>query len=383
MKKILFLITTLGNGGAEKVLVDMVNNLDKSKFEITVQTIINTGERRYELSQNVKYKSVVSTKSKFIKKIAVNLIYKILPAKWVYNLFVKGNYDIEVAFLEGFPTKIIANSTNKNSKKIAWVHTDLVNFFDSANDFVSFEENKKAYEKFNSIVGVSQGVVDKFTERFNWEKDNTYVLYNVNEQREILQKAKQNVNIKSNNKIHIVACGSLLKQKGFDRLLRVHSQLLKDGLMHDLWIVGEGEERKNLEKYIKENKLTDTVTLFGFQKNPYSIIAKADLFVCSSVAEGYSTVVTEAYILGVPIITVNVSGMNEPKECPRYSVLCENDEHSLYLAIREVLQNPEKIEQFKNNMKLNTKYFTAKYQIQQIEEFLLGINKLRESSEKK
>ena len=178
-KKIVFLIHTLGGGGAEKVLVNLVNNMDKDKYDITVMTVIDTGIYRAYLNSNIKYKSMFkipkiarsSSKTdksgsllnkKSSKKKALIRLYtsfwKIAPLKLLHNLYIGNKYDIEVAFLEGISAKIIANSSNKNSKKIAWIHVDLLNQHKSKKVFKNKEEERNTYSKFDQIVCVSEKV---------------------------------------------------------------------------------------------------------------------------------------------------------------------------------------------------------------------------------
>ena len=372
MKKILFFITTLGDGGAERVLVDTVNLLNPEKYHITVQTIVDTGGRKNELAPHVQYKSILRMRTNTIcYRIAYNVLRKVLPASWSYRLFVKGDYDIEISFMEGLSTKIVSGSCNKKSTKIAWVHTDLMQYFGSVRAFSSIEDNKRAYEQFDKIVGVSQDAVNSFQKRFFWKKDNLFTVYNIYNDGAILKKSLEPVTIsKTKDRTTFVSCGRLSSEKGFDRLLRIHRKLLDEGHIHDLWIVGEGAERPKLEQYITENGLEKTVTLLGFQKNPYPYIANADVFVCSSYVEGYSTVVTEACILGLPIISTNVSGASEPQECPRCSVICDNTDDALYEAIKNVLIHPELISQYAEEMKRKGEFFRSNSQIMKLEEFL-------------
>lgn len=97
--------------------------------------------------------------------------------------------------------------------------------------------------------------------------------------------------------------GKLTKNKGFDRLLAVVRRLREDGMPVHLYLLGEGPMRTELERYIAENALENSVTLLGYQTNPYKYVAKCDLFVCSSFAEGFSTAATEALIVGTPVCT--------------------------------------------------------------------------------
>ena len=135
------------------------------------------------------------------------------------------------------------------------------------------------------------------------------VKYNPVDRDDIIKKANQpidnlNLNLNTNN-IKLVTIGRLEEQKGYDRLLKVMHRLKIDGLDFNLWIIGQGSKKNELEAYIKDNGLTENVHLLGFQSNPYNYLKTSDAFVCSSRSEGFSTVVTEALILGKPVITTN------------------------------------------------------------------------------
>ena len=129
--KLLFLIESLSGGGAEKVLSVLLKHIDKTKFDITLCTIVDTGVYTEEVRKYVKYTSVLgnpckkSLLGKILYKILYLFIYRILPCQLIYSLFIPKGNDIEIAFVEGFCTKILSYSTNKKAKKIAWVHTDL------------------------------------------------------------------------------------------------------------------------------------------------------------------------------------------------------------------------------------------------------------------
>ena len=120
MIKILFFIEELHAGGAEKVLCNLVNSMDQSQFEITVQTLWLSDASKY-FHPGIRYQSCYSAKTKINR-----FIYRLEAALGLtYRLHIKDAYDVECAYLECAPTKIIASSTNKRAKKIAWVHCDL------------------------------------------------------------------------------------------------------------------------------------------------------------------------------------------------------------------------------------------------------------------
>ena len=133
--------------------------------------------------------------------------------------------------------------------------------------------------------------------------------------------------------------GGLVQQKGYDRLLRIYNNIVKKEKNIHLYILGEGNQRKELEKYIRNNNLGDKVTLLGYKENPYKYVKKADLFVCSSYYEGYSTAVTEALIVGTPVITTLCSGMQELLDNGTYGMIVENNEESLYNGLKKLIND--------------------------------------------
>ena len=134
--------------------------------------------------------------------------------------------------------------------------------------------------------------------------------------------------------------GRLTHQKAYDRLLRVHKRLQQEGFDYDLWILGEGEGRPMLEQFIEKNDLADSVRLFGFQDNPYPFVNAADLLVCSSRYEGFSTFVTEGLILGKPIVTTDCAGMRELLGDSEFGLITENSEDGLYFGLKQILSSP-------------------------------------------
>lgn len=369
MKKILFLINRLSGGGAEKVLIDTVNNLDSEKYDITVQTVLSGGCYVNSLAPYVKYKSMIRAKKPFFAKLMYKILIKCLPAKWTYNLKVKDNYDVEIAFLEGVPTKIISNSSNKKSKKISWLHTDLISYPVSAKTIGGEKKEKESYEKVDHIVCVSNSVKERLISKYALNAAKIKVLYNVLDDKNILEKSKEEVEVRLQQKPLLISVGRLCYEKGFDILLKVHKRLLDDGYNHSLVIVGEGNSRAELEKIINDNNLHGSATLVGFQSNPYKYISKADLFVCSSRAEGYSMVISEAAIIGVPVLSVDVSGAREPFDNPRCSIIVANDEEHLYEGLKSVLSSSVKLEELKRDVKERSTTLTTKSLIDKVESF--------------
>lgn len=346
-KKVLFLIDSLPGGGAEKVLVDIVENLNKDKFDIRVMTTLAGGVHVDNIKKNVKYKPFFedlkdpdSRLEKFIYRFKGKfryLFYKYVPCWLMHKIFIGNKYDIEIAFLEGHATKIIGSSTNKYSKKLAWVHTDLIANNWPIQYYNNLEEQVCLYHKFDEIYCVSNQVKQSFEQLTN-RTENVFTFYNPVNENKIRNLSLEKMEFEFDKSIlNVITVGRLTHQKGYDRLLNIHKRLIEEGFKYHLYILGEGEERIHFEKFIEDNSLQNTVTLLGFQKNPYKYMKQADLFICSSRAEGFSTVATEATILGIPIITTDCSGMNELLGHSKYGLITENDEASLYNGFKKII----------------------------------------------
>lgn len=371
-RKILFFINTLTGGGAEKVLIDIVNNMDKEKFDITIQTLVDEGVHKKSIISDVKYKSIIKTKNKFIKKVLQYFLNFIFSPGLTYNFFIKSDYDYEVAFLEGIPTKILSYSTNKKAKKYAWIHTDLYNNFSGHQKiFKDFDKYIECYKRYDKIFCVSTGVKEGFLKRFG-AFENVDIVYNPYDDKKIRKLSSEAQNeIPEDDIFKIITVGRLVEQKGYERLLKVHNKLISDGFKHHLYILGEGEKREVLEKYINDNNLKDSVTLLGFKTNPYKYVKACDLFVCSSFAEGFSTAVAESVILGVPVVSTDVSGAKEILGESQFGLVVGNDMDSLYDGIRHAFESND---YYKEKAVERSKYFELNKLIRNIEQIFNGGN---------
>lgn len=371
-KKILFLIESFAGGGVEKVFIDLINNIDISKFDITVMSIWGYGVRKKDLRNDIRYKSIFPN-IRGISRIFHNFVEK-SSGKLLYKYAIREKYDIEIAFLEGRSTKIIGASSNKLSKKIAWVHLDLFNGHWTDKVFkYDIELEKKYYKKFNDIVFVSNSAKEGFIKLFGNDFENLSVKYNPIIKEEIINKANEEVCdiIKPNNRLLMVTSGRLVEQKGFDRLLDACNRLNNKNLKYELWILGEGWDREKLETYIKENNLIN-IKLLGYKENPYKYIKMGDIFICSSRNEGFSLVIAEAMILGKPILSTNCSGPNELLNFGEYGYMVENSTEGLYQGIKEIITKRETLDYYRKKSKERIEFFEHGKRINEIEELFLN-----------
>ena len=174
----------------------------------------------------------------------------------------------------------------------------------------------------------------------------------------------------------LVAVGTLKKSKGFDKLIRIHKRLLDYGILHNIIILGQGPEKDKLSSMISEFHVEDSFKLLGYNTNPYKYIKNSDMFVCSSVAEGFSTAATEALVVGTPVVTVEVSGMKEMLgENNEYGVVTENNEDALYEGIKKMLTTPGMLDDYAKRAKERGKEFSTEKTVKAVEEMFFGLVK--------
>lgn len=370
MLKILFLIHDLGQGGAEKVLVNLVNHMDPSKFDITVISLFGGGINEQFLAPNIKLKII------FPKKIPGNSkLMKLLTPQALHQFCVKDNYDIEISYLEGPSARIISGCKNLSTKLICWIHSTICSPEQLASSFRSIGEANRCYARFDKIVAVSEGIKAQFCNAANQIRS-CVVLYNTIDSQNILTRALEEapeLRAKNESSISLIAVGSLKPVKGFDRLFKIIKRLHEEKYPIHLYILGIGPQQPELERFIKSNSLETVITLLGYNTNPYKYIAKSDLFICSSYSEGFSTAATEALIVGTPVCTVDVSGMKEMLGDSEYGLITKNTEEDLFLGIKSLLDHPDKLLNYKRKAKIRGKIFRTEETVKQVETMLLNI----------
>ena len=221
-RKILFMIHDLSVGGAEKVLVNLVNNMDTSKYDITVISLFGGGVNERFLKPHIHYRSV------YTRTIPGNSkIMKILTPEQLHRKYIHEKYDIEISYLEGPTARIISGCTNKNTKLICWIHVEQHTKKSASKAFRSYRESQVCYDKFDRIVAVSESVKNDFEKIYpNIKKLD--VLYNTNETNQIL-KLKEEVVEKEfydESVIRICGVGKIVKNKGFMKLAHIHKKLV-------------------------------------------------------------------------------------------------------------------------------------------------------------
>ena len=370
MKKVLFVIHDLGQGGAEKVLVNLVNNMSHERFDITVLSLFGGGVNEQYLKKDicyiVCYKHAIRGNSK---------IMKLFSPQFLYRRYIKEKYDIIVSYLEGPSARIVSGCSYPNVKLVNWIHCKLDTKEEVSGSFRSFEEAKKCYERFDRTICVSKWVMNYFKKTMDYKKP-IEVLYNTIETDKIIEKSTEGISDYSFEDpcIRLCSVGKIATVKGFDRLARIHKRLLENGLKHKILILGVGPDQPKIEAYLKKNQLQDSFSFLGYQTNPYKYVAKCDLYVCSSLSEGFSTAVTEALVVGTPVVTTLCSGMQEILgEHDEYGIVTENSEEALYEGIKKLLDNLELLSYYKKQAEIRGKFFSTENTVRAVEDMLLSL----------
>ena len=373
MKKILFILENLGAGGAERVLPCLLKYMDKAKYDITVLTLFEAGVNQKRLPERIKYVN----RGAFHFRGITYLVKWFSP--WIlYNFYVNrvidgASFDIVIAYMNGLPTKVAAGAP---CRKVTWLHGNF-NVKETLNfpkNFISFHGMRKCLESFDGIVGVSQAICDSFKE-FSGVPQKIRLIHNTIDVEEIRQKAEESNPYTENGIkkgcIRLVTVGHLQPVKGNDRLLEAVSQIRNNKLNFHLTILGEGSERHVLETYIREHNLDSCVAMPGHIDNPYPYIKNADIYVCPSRSEGFSTAVSEALILGVPVISTRVSGADEMLgEHNEYGIVCDNSTEGIYGALKTILEDQKLREHYKECARQRSSMFQPEKTVGDVERLI-------------
>jgi len=352
--KVLFRHRSMEMGGVEKVILSMLNHLNKDKFDLTLCLNINQGELRNEIPKHVRKvyltdgredlsaNSVVQKVQLVKRKLRLQ---KALKSPTVAQKILNDNYDIEIA-----PTyaafSAVLNSANKNSKKIGWFHSDIT--LPKLQPLVP--EILKQIPQFDYFIFGSQQTKDILIETYpDLKIPESQVILNAIPIEELKQKA-QVFKPAFPEKPIFVSVARLHSRKGFHKLMEAHDKLLKDGFDHHIAVIGDGEEMGNLKKQAEDLGVTQSFQLLGSSMNPYPEVKNADFFILPSESEGWPLIIADALILQKPIISTNVGGIPEMIEHRKTGYLINYETDEMYESMKKFLTEPELIAEIKENL---------------------------------
>lgn len=366
VKKILFFTKSEAYGGIEKVLLDYCNNLDSTKYDITVLNWFMCDEIKDKLNGNIKYKYIF--KNKEIR--GVGRFVKYFPEELVHRVFIRDKYDVEIAFQEGYTHKIISGA-NKNTKKIAWFHINP-NYFNFNLPLCKNEEKlEKILKKYDELCYVSKFMKKWYVNKYYLEDSKLEVVYNPINKEDIIKKSKEDIkDIKlSNDVFRIICVGRLSVEKRFDHVIEACNKIYNNNYKNiELIIVGDGPEKENLNSLINKFNAQSYIKLIGFNSNPYKYIDKSNLLVCSSDnIESFGLVVAEAMVLNIPVLSVKCGGPDEILDNGKYGMIVESNKEAIYLGILKLIEDKKLYNKYINVNKDILKEFELKKIINKFE----------------
>lgn len=374
--KVLFRLRSLEMGGVPRVILDILRNLPKDKFDLTLMLNLYQGELINEIPADIKIIVVEKGKEQmssnpFLQKLQliwrrVKLeIYDRFPSV-LYKLKVPEKYDIEIASSYA-EFDMVLNSPDKNSRKIAWFHTDVT--YDVNQDRA--RARVEIMKNFDHVIFCAAHIRNVIETYYNVTYPSSSVVYNAIHADEVKEKASDfQVNYKELKRPVFCSVGRLHSRKGYHNLINIHRRLIDEGFEHSIVVLGDGEEKTNLMQQISQVGIEGSFKLLGTKINPYPYIKNADYFVLPTRSEAYPLVINEALALEKPIISTNVGGIPEMIEDGVDGILVNDVEEEIYNAMKKVFTEPELLEKIKQNVNESYKKLDPQKIYNQVTEIL-------------
>lgn len=378
MIKVLFIHKQLVCGGVEQALYDLINLMDKSVFDITVLVQQEGGiwEQKFRdagIKLTHVYGCQKASRNPLVK--GLNLIKrKRLDHAWKRNgrgalaVALPGKYDIIVNY--GVVT-FDEMGFYGNARTVKYIHGDAGT---NAPYREYVEQNKELFRKFDRIFCVSQASCQSFMD-ITEIQEGVQTMYNPLNSENIHCLAQKAVALPDDLPL-ICAVGRLGEEKGFDRLVRIHKNLLNKGLCHRLVIVGDGPEEQKIRGVIRETGTEGSVIMAGYQENPYPYMKQSAFLVCSSYTEGLPVISMEALSLGVPIVSA-VPSIGEVFGDQCCGLITQNDDASLEAGIEKMLTDRDFYRKAKQGAGKRSSFFDGREMTREVEQVFLGMIKVK------
>lgn len=376
--KILFRHRSMEMGGVEKVMLSLLNNLDREKFEITVCLNLNQGELRNEFPNDVRKVYLADGKEDFSNNFLLQKIQLLKRKKKLSQYdknpelidknILKENYDIEIGMTYN-DFEMVLNSSNKKSKKVGWFHSEInIKGFE-----ILVPKILEQFPQFDQMVYCSQKIHDLMhIHHPDLKYPKEKVIINAIPIEEIRKKAEAPVENLPEGK-NFISIGRLHKRKGYHKLIQAHKKLIDEGIFHNIIIIGDGEEKENLSKLIAENKIEKSFLLFGNKMNPYPYLKKADFFILPSQSEAWPLVIAEALLLHKPTIATNSGDVPTMIKNEETGLIIPYEVDEMYLAMKRFLTDENLVSKIKENLlSIDEKFDNSKI-FREVEEMLIGI----------
>ena len=368
MKKVLFVMNTLGRAGAEMALLELLRQMSKQEMEISLYVLTGQGEMKEQLPEGVRLlnksyncssvhtaqgrRGLIKTVLKamlirgnlirlmpYMLKETMRMIKagRILPDKILWRLLAEGaerfdeEYDLAVAYIEGGSTYYVADHV-KAKKKAAFFHVD----YKEAGYTRSLDRD--CYAHFDKVFTISEDVRTSFLQEYPEYEAKVELFHNLIPKDRILKMAQQQGGFTDDyDGYRILTVGRLMAQKDFAQSIQAMRLLKEQGIKARWYILGEGEQRAELTRLIEQLQLQEDFYLLGVTDNPYAYMAQADIYVHATRFEGKSIAIQEAQILGCAILVSDCNGNRDQVTHGVDGMLCELNPQSICEGIQTLL----------------------------------------------
>lgn len=365
MKKVLFYNGQLFMGGIERVAISYLEGLSKEKdLDITLVIKENNPEKNIfikDVPSNIKIEFIKTEKMVSFRNKASNkrknpfwkTVYffmlnyeRMYMKKWLKNYFLKNKFDVTIDFDMSLGKYLDV----VDSKKIGWLHFSLIGKRKNKRKGKRFE---KRLEKYDKIIAICDEMKEEAKNLFNIPEEKLERLYNPFDIEKVKRERLNDTEVTEEDKKYLqedymVAVSRLVKGKGREDLIEIYSKLKEKGVKEKLYILGDGNQKQELQNKIENLNLQNDVFLLGQKKNPYPWMKNAKIFLHTSYGEGLPTVFLESMICGTPVIAYDcptgpkdILGKNE------YGVLVKTGNKTRFEEeIIELLSNTDKQQEY-------------------------------------
>ncbi|MFC5406800.1 glycosyltransferase [Cohnella soli] len=361
--KVLFVMSNLTSGGAEKSLLSVLQAMDYTRYEVDLflfkheglffgsvpsQVNVLPAPPLYPLFDTAIGKGIAGLLKRgkphlALHRVRLGYIHRTetRPAvreqrawRHLSPMLPKlvRDYDVAIGYLENNPVRFVVDRVRAKIK-IGYIHNDYDKLgMDPVLDDAYFA-------KLDSLVTVSEECGNVLRNRFPAYQDKVRVIHNLVSPDVIRAMADNPVEWETSKAFRIVTVGRLHPQKGYDMALEACKLLADEGLDIQWYVIGEGEERNNLEREIERLELQDRFKLLGVQENPYPYVGQADLYVQPSRFEGKSIAIDEAKILHKPIVVTRFTTAGDQIRTEENGLIVEMNAKSLGEGIKRLLRD--------------------------------------------
>ena len=296
MKKVAIFQRNLNIGGIERSLINLLNCIDYSKYEIDLYLFHRENVFIKDVNEHVNV-YYLDRLPQFTKVISFNLV------KAFYRCKINKEYDIAIDY-NSYSVDCALNAIMCPAKKrIMWVHNDIdIKLKEEYKYRILYRAFKAKYNYYDTFCCVSQGAKDAFEKVTHINKEYK-VIPNIIDTKKIKELKDVETKFKvDDDVINICSTGRLVHQKGFDLLVKEFAKVIDQDHGFHLYIIGDGRERQNLKHLIEDLHMEEYITLTGKFNNPFNVMNKCDAFVLMSRYEGQGMAILEAKALGLDIV---------------------------------------------------------------------------------